>query len=126
MRRSLTGPIKRKSEPLSSVFSFLHYTFFFFLQNMSNKRQKIDTNPEAKFHTGLLGEESTSTIEKAFKESKPYLHCKIDTLIADDLLRKVRKEILSNLHFTLKETDIYKVKSTENSLKLFLLTIRKR
>lgn len=79
---------------------------------MANKRQKLDTNPKAKFHAGLLGKESTACIEKAFKESKPYLHCKIDTLIADGLLREVRKEILSNLHFTLKETDIYKVNTS--------------
>ncbi|EPB83134.1 hypothetical protein HMPREF1544_10119 [Mucor circinelloides 1006PhL] len=79
---------------------------------MANKRQKLDTNPEEKFHKGLMEAESTAIIEKEFKESKPYLHCKIDTLINDDLLRKVRKEILSNLHFTLKETDIYKVNQT--------------
>lgn len=75
---------------------------------MANKRQKVD-NTEDKFHTGLFEKESISVIEKAFKESKPYLHCKIDTLITDDLLRNVRKEILSNISFTLKETDIYKV-----------------
>lgn len=76
---------------------------------MANKRQKLDTDPTDKFHKGLMEAESTATIEKEFKESKPYLHCKIDTLINDDLLKRVRKEILSNLHFTLKETDIYKV-----------------
>ncbi|KAI9476467.1 MAG: Oxoglutarate and iron-dependent oxygenase degradation C-term-domain-containing protein [Benjaminiella poitrasii] len=79
---------------------------------MSNKRQKVDISFKDKFHTGLFEKESISSIEKAFKESTPYFHCKIDTLIADDLLRKVRKEILSNLHFTLKETDIYKVNQT--------------
>lgn len=86
----------------------------------SNKRQKVSVNIEEKFHQGLLKSDSVNTIEKAFKESKPYLHCKIDKLVNDDLLRRVRNEILSNLHFTLKETDIYKVKtisrqvSTEN------------
>lgn len=76
---------------------------------MSNKRQKIGENYEEKFHKGLFEPESVNSIEKAFKESKPYLHCKIDKLIDDGLLRRVRNEILSNLHFTLKETDIYKV-----------------
>lgn len=76
---------------------------------MANKRQKLDTNIEEKFRNGLMEKESTSVIETAFKESKPYLHCKIDTLVNDDLLRRVRKEILSNISFTLKETDIYKV-----------------
>lgn len=76
---------------------------------MANKRQKLDTNIEEKFRNELMEKESTSVIEAAFKESKPYLHCKIDTLVNDDLLRRVRKEILSNISFTLKETDIYKV-----------------
>lgn len=75
-----------------------------------SKRQKTD-NISDKFRSGLFEKESTQVIEKAFKESKPYLHCKIDTLVNDTLLRKVRDEILSNISFTLKETDIYKVKS---------------
>lgn len=82
---------------------------------MTNKRQKLDDIKE-KFHTGLFEEASITTIEKAFKESKPYLHCKIDTLVNDQLLRNVRQEILSNISFTLKETDIYKVKIEETSI----------
>jgi hypothetical protein len=74
-----------------------------------SKRVKLDTKPEEKFAPGLLDTESVTAIEKAFKESQPYLHCKIDALINPELLRKVQKEILANLHFTLKETDIYKV-----------------
>jgi hypothetical protein len=80
-----------------------------YIENMS-KRVKLDTKPEEKFAPGLLDTESVTAIEKAFKESQPYLHCKIDALINPELLRKVQKEILANLHFTLKETDIYKVK----------------
>ena len=76
---------------------------------MANKRQKLEVNIKDKFHTGLLEKESTQKIETAFKDSKPYLHCKIDTLVNDVLLRNVRKEILNNISFTLKETDIYKV-----------------
>ncbi|KAI8064060.1 Oxoglutarate and iron-dependent oxygenase degradation C-term-domain-containing protein [Thamnidium elegans] len=76
-----------------------------------SKRQKTE-NISEKFRTGLFEKESTQVIEKAFKESKPYLHCKIDKLVNDNLLRRVRKEILSNISFTLKETDIYKVNQT--------------
>ncbi|KAI8074261.1 Oxoglutarate and iron-dependent oxygenase degradation C-term-domain-containing protein, partial [Gilbertella persicaria] len=79
---------------------------------MANKRQKLDIDYKDKFYQGLFDQSSTEKIEKAFKESKPYLHCKIDHLVNDTLLRKVRQEILSNLHFTLKETDIYKVNQT--------------
>ena len=38
-----------------------------------------------------------------------YKHAVISDLINDDLLRNVRKEIIANVHFTPKETDIYKI-----------------
>ena len=38
-----------------------------------------------------------------------YLHGVIHDLIDEQLLRRVRAEILDNLHFTEKETDIYKI-----------------
>jgi Rps23 Pro-64 3,4-dihydroxylase Tpa1-like proline 4-hydroxylase len=38
-----------------------------------------------------------------------YLHGVIEHLIQDELLRSVRKEIIEHLHFTPKETDIYKI-----------------
>lgn len=74
------------------------------------KRQKTTVDIASKFHSGLLEDDSRAEIRKAFMESKPYLHCKIEKLMNDDLLRRVRKEIFDNLHFTLKETDIYKVR----------------
>ncbi|KAL0091040.1 Oxoglutarate and iron-dependent oxygenase degradation C-term-domain-containing protein [Phycomyces blakesleeanus] len=74
-----------------------------------SKRTKLESQKD-KFHQGLL--ETASSLQTAYAASKPYLHCKIDKLVNEDLLRKVRKEILSNLHFTLKETDIYKVYQT--------------
>lgn len=71
------------------------------------KRAKLEN--EDSFHPDLLSQETRDKIAAAFKVSKPYLHCKIDQLVNDSLLRQVRKEIFDNLHFTLKETDIYKV-----------------
>ncbi|CAM0138923.1 putative component of NuA3 histone acetyltransferase complex [Umbelopsis sp. WA50703] len=75
-----------------------------------NKRVKLDN--EENFHPDLLSQATRDKIAAAFKVSKPYLHCKIDQLMNDSLLRQVRKEIFENLHFTLKETDIYKVHQT--------------
>lgn len=72
------------------------------------KRVRTSEYYADRFYDGLLEPESRAKIRKAFMESKPYLHCKIEKLINDDLLRRVRKEILDNLHFTQKETDIYK------------------
>ena len=44
-----------------------------------------------------------------YASSTPYKHSVISDLIDDDLLRKVRSEIKTNVHFTPKETDIYKI-----------------
>jgi Rps23 Pro-64 3,4-dihydroxylase Tpa1-like proline 4-hydroxylase len=73
-----------------------------------SKRVKLEN--EEDFHPELLAQETRVKIAAAFKVSKPYLHCKIDQLMNDSLLRQVRNEIFDNLHFTLKETDIYKVR----------------
>ena len=49
--------------------------------------------------------------KKAFAASTPYLHAVLQDLVQPDLLKEVRKEVLSQLHFTEKETDIYRVYS---------------
>ncbi|KAI8807187.1 Oxoglutarate and iron-dependent oxygenase degradation C-term-domain-containing protein [Cladochytrium replicatum] len=64
---------------------------------------------------GVFGDSiipSANAFAKEYAESGPYQHIKIQNLIQDDLLREVRREILENLHFTAKETDIYKVRQT--------------
>lgn len=48
-------------------------------------------------------------LKKEIAESKPYNWGTIRDLVDDDLLRAVRKEIETEIHFTKKETDIYKV-----------------
>ncbi|OZJ02312.1 hypothetical protein BZG36_04451 [Bifiguratus adelaidae] len=72
----------------------------------------VSNNIAACFHQGLLDSDYRADLAKKYAASKPYLHCKIEKLINDDLLRKVRTEIIENLHFSLKETDIYKVHQT--------------
>ncbi|KAJ1679958.1 putative component of NuA3 histone acetyltransferase complex [Spiromyces aspiralis] len=43
-----------------------------------------------------------------YKSSQPFPHGVIRPIFAEKLLRNVRNELLANLHFTPKETDIYK------------------
>ncbi|KAI7518990.1 hypothetical protein KC331_g20910, partial [Hortaea werneckii] len=50
-----------------------------------------------------------STYAKDYAASAPYKHAVVSHLINDSLLRNVRQEILENIHFTPKETDIYKI-----------------
>jgi prolyl 3-hydroxylase /prolyl 3,4-dihydroxylase len=44
-----------------------------------------------------------------YAKSQPYRHAVIQELMDDSLLRNVRSEIRENVHFTPKETDIYKI-----------------
>ena len=65
------------------------------------------SNTSSCFRSTLFNDESA--LAKSYSESSPYLHIVIPDLINAKLLTCVRKEILSNIAFTLKETDIYKV-----------------
>ncbi|KAJ3252653.1 hypothetical protein HK103_001356 [Boothiomyces macroporosus] len=51
--------------------------------------------------------DSTESLKQRYNDSQPYRHVEIPSIINDSLLRKVRKEILSNLSYKRKETDIY-------------------
>lgn len=61
------------------------------------------------FWRDLFSEKKKKKIAERYASSSPYKHAAISPLIDDQLLRSVRTEILENIHFTLKETDIYKI-----------------
>lgn len=61
------------------------------------------------FRKGLFAKDVLQGYTKEYAESEPYKHAVISSLINDDLLRSVRNEIQENVHFTPKETDIYKI-----------------
>ncbi|KAI7901428.1 Oxoglutarate and iron-dependent oxygenase degradation C-term-domain-containing protein [Cokeromyces recurvatus] len=74
--------------------------------------KKEQQSVKDKFYSGLFDQSSRDEIRKSVEASKPYPHCKISKLVNEDLLRRVHKEIFSQLNFTTKETDIYKVNQT--------------
>ncbi|KAJ9627127.1 putative component of NuA3 histone acetyltransferase complex [Taxawa tesnikishii (nom. ined.)] len=61
------------------------------------------------FRNGLFDEEVLSQYTSEYAASEPYKHAVVSELISDSLLRDVRNEIIQNIHFTPKETDIYKI-----------------
>lgn len=67
---------------------------------------------QERFAPNLLSKDTRSTLNKSYAASQPYKHAVVDALINDDLLRAAREEIISELSFTEKETDIYKVNQT--------------
>ncbi|KAF2157708.1 hypothetical protein K461DRAFT_250879 [Myriangium duriaei CBS 260.36] len=61
------------------------------------------------FHEGLLEDSTISKYRDSYAASGPYKHAVVQPLISDSLLRSVRQEIIDNIHFTPKETDIYRI-----------------
>ncbi|KAF8592758.1 nuclear protein [Ramaria rubella] len=95
-----------------------------------------DSEVLSRFATGLLTETNIMKFVSSYKDSQPFRYCILDKLFDDELLRKVKDECISNLNFTEKSTDIYRVHQTgdlaslsylpEEQLSLFpsLLTLR--
>lgn len=71
-----------------------------------------DDDIKSRFSDGLFEPNTRDLLRKSIEESGPYKHGVIPKLMNDSLLRQVRQEIIDNLHFTKKETDIYKVFQT--------------
>ncbi|KAF8472529.1 Oxoglutarate and iron-dependent oxygenase degradation C-term-domain-containing protein [Kalaharituber pfeilii] len=64
---------------------------------------------KASFTQELFEDPVKHKYRDSYASSEPYKHAVIQPLIDDTLLRNVRYEILANLHFTRKETDIYRI-----------------
>jgi prolyl 3-hydroxylase /prolyl 3,4-dihydroxylase len=78
--------------------------------NGTAKKQATDANAvHSYFGDGLFADETVKRYADGYAKSQPYRHAVVSDLIDDSLLRSVRSEILDNIHFTPKETDIYKI-----------------
>lgn len=81
----------------------------------AHKRISIKQTPEEEayahnyFQPHVLTREHAATLKQQVQDSEPYRWGTIKNLIDDSLLRQVRKEIMDQIEFTKKETDIYKV-----------------
>lgn len=67
---------------------------------------------KTKFSPQLFDDSSREALKESIAASGPYKHGVIPTLMDSELVRNVYQEIMDNLHFTKKETDIYKVFQT--------------
>ena len=63
------------------------------------------------FAPDLLDADNVDKLAASYASSEPFKHTLVEKLFRDDFLQKVKDECLSELHFTEKETDIYKVRS---------------
>ena len=73
------------------------------------QEKRILSNVRSAFRPDLFEADTRETFYRAFSQSSPYPHAVIPSLIVEPLLRNVRQEIITHIHFTLKETDIYRI-----------------
>lgn len=64
------------------------------------------------FAPNLLDPTTVTQYNQQYEKSAPYKHAVIPSLINEDLLKATRNEIIEELRFAEKETDIYKVNQT--------------
>lgn len=70
------------------------------------------TDPSPHFAPELLHPNNIHRLNSEYAGSEPFKHAVVEKLFQDELLKSVKDEILSELSFTEKETDIYKVRPT--------------
>ncbi|KAJ5874878.1 uncharacterized protein N7529_003308 [Penicillium soppii] len=75
----------------------------------SKKRALSSEEAASRFRDGLFDTAEQQKYTSEYANSSPYLHGVIHPLIEPSLLRSVREEIETQVSFTEKETDIYKI-----------------
>lgn len=76
---------------------------------MSHRKLTIMELPKLSFNPKIWTDDFQKEISSSVFTSSPYKWGSITELMDDNLLRTVRKEVLTQISFTKKETDIYKV-----------------
>ncbi|KAI0702912.1 Oxoglutarate and iron-dependent oxygenase degradation C-term-domain-containing protein [Cytidiella melzeri] len=83
---------------------------------------QVSADPTPYFANELLSPHNIHRLNQEYAASQPFKYCKVEKLFQDDLLKGVKDECLSELRFTQKETDIYKVNQTGDLASLSYLT----
>lgn len=73
------------------------------------KRAVSPSTTISRFGPSILSPSTRDKYKTEYASSSPYKHAVVSSLIDDTLLRTVRQEVLTNISFTPKETDIYKI-----------------
>ncbi|QIW94673.1 hypothetical protein AMS68_000191 [Peltaster fructicola] len=73
------------------------------------KKAAAVSDTHAAFAPSLFSIKLRTQYRKTYASSTPYKHAVVSPLIADNLLRAVREEVIEHVNFTPKETDIYKI-----------------
>ncbi|KAG6854364.1 hypothetical protein C0991_007869 [Blastosporella zonata] len=90
--------------------------------HLSPNSPSIDSDPTLQFADNLFDHNTTAKLHTGYVANDPFKYAIVEKLFQDDLLKKVKDECLSELSFTEKETDIYKVNQTGDLASLNYLT----
>ncbi|THG97153.1 hypothetical protein EW026_g4810 [Hermanssonia centrifuga] len=88
----------------------------------SSSNPAVLADPTPHFAPEVLLPNTIHGLNHEYNTSQPFKYCKVEKLFQDDLLKRVKDECLSELSFTEKETDIYKVNQTGDLASLSFLT----
>lgn len=69
----------------------------------------VDGDPTPQFAGNLFDHNHIAKLHSGYLTNQPFKYAVVEKLFQDELLKKVKDECLSELNFTEKETDIYKV-----------------
>ena len=124
MRGPATSALKSYLEPhhVSLTFANFHESYLPKMKrraaeagltdDISSKRDKkapTQDEIENRFSTNLFAPATLQGFKDAYASSAPYPHAVIPSLVDHELLRAVRDEVKEHIHFTPKETDIYRI-----------------
>ncbi|KAG8980141.1 hypothetical protein FRB93_009637 [Tulasnella sp. JGI-2019a] len=93
--------------------------------HLANKKSRHDISGldlSAIFAPGLLQPSNIERMHVSYTNSSPFKYAVLEQLFDDSLLQNVSREIMENIHFTEKETDIYKVNQTGDLASLSYLS----
>ena len=84
------------------------------ISSSSNGKGASD-DPTPYFAPEVLNPNTIHRLHTEYAASAPFKHAIVDKLFQDEILMGVKDECLSELSFTEKETDIYKVRMRRDS-----------
>lgn len=79
------------------------------LKEKANGHDVPPENHVSLFTPNLFDPRNIHRLNNDYHSSEPYKYALVEKLFQDDLLKKVVDECLGELHYTERETDIYKV-----------------
>lgn len=69
----------------------------------------LSEDPTPHFSNNLFDHNNVARLNAGYLANTPFKYALVEKLFQDDLLKSVKDECMSQLSFTAKETDIYKV-----------------